>query len=151
MKPNPDLLRNIRWTRVLSHFAFFAVLLGLNLLVSQLIKSSNIYFVSNIYPFGIQIGTSGISIIVALATWGIFNFNLIHKYPIYSILILSGVWSNCAERFLFGFVTDYINLGISFANLADLQIWVGVIILNVIVWLPESKNHDSKHNINLGL
>jgi Signal peptidase (SPase) II len=133
----------------LAQLGFFGFLLSINIFLIIIIRHSNIYFVSNTTPFGIYLSGLGLSIIVGFVSWGMFKFKLIQKYPIYSILILSGIWSNVAERVLNGYVTDYINLGFGYANLADLQIWVGVIVLNYFVWRPEAKK--PVHHINMGL
>jgi hypothetical protein len=130
----------------LAQFCFFCLLLIINLFFVALIKNSNVYFVSNIYPFGLYIGNIALFVVVSFVTWGIFKFQLIQKYPIYSILILSGVWSNIIERVFNGYVTDYINLGFGYANFADLQIWVGAIVLNYFAWQPEKSQSDS-HSI----
>lgn len=45
-------------------------------------------------------------------------------------LVIAGATSNLIDRLTYGFVVDYISiLGISFTNLADLMIWLGIIIL----------------------
>ncbi|MBC7472229.1 MAG: signal peptidase II [candidate division SR1 bacterium] len=133
----------------LAQFGFFVLLLVINLFLVSVIRSSNIYFVSNIFPFGLAMNSISLSIIVGFVTWGIFRFSLVQKYPIFSILILSGVWSNIIERIINGYVTDYINLGFGYANFADLQIWLGAIVLNYFAWKPEDKKITP--NINTGL
>jgi lipoprotein signal peptidase len=47
-------------------------------------------------------------------------------------LIIAAIMSNLIEFYTFGFVVDYINLGIGVLNLADLQIYIGLIWLTVL-------------------
>jgi lipoprotein signal peptidase len=146
MNLSPEGSKYLRNKYNLAQLGFFGLLLVINILLVTIIRHFNIYFVSNIYPFGLNVGNIGLAFVVAFVTCGIFGFNLIQKYPIYSILILSGVWSNIIERIINGYVTDYINLGFGFANFADLQIWVGAIVINYLAWKPEKINPES-HNI----
>ena len=149
MSPTLEPINSIQRKYNLAQFGFFAFLLIINILLIAIIRYTNTFFVSNSNPFGLYVSSTGLIIIVGFITWGMFKFRLMQKYPIYSILILSGVWSNLAERFINGYVTDYINLGFGYANLADLQIWVGAIVLNYLVWKPEPKKHA--HHVNMGL
>jgi lipoprotein signal peptidase len=139
-------VNNLRCKYNLAQFGIFALLLTINMVLVYAIRKANIYFVSNSYPFGLYVSNLGLAIIVGFVTWGIFKFHLIQKHPIFSILILSGVWSNVVERVFNGYVTDYINLGFGYANFADLQIWVGAIVINYFAWMPE-KNHTEVHHI----
>ena len=45
-------------------------------------------------------------------------------------LIIAGAIGNFLEYTIFGFVVDYINIGIAVLNVADLQIYGGLILLN---------------------
>lgn len=45
------------------------------------------------------------------------------------VLISSGAISNLADRIYFGYARDFINLGFSTMNLADIMIWTGIILL----------------------
>lgn len=144
--PLQDIYRTQRKYN-LAQFGFFALLLIIDLFLVSVVRSSNIYFVSNVTPFGLTINSIGLYVIVGFVTWGIFKFSLIQKYPIFSILILSGVWSNVIERVVNGYVTDYINLGFGYANFADLQIWVGAIVLNYLAWRPAVKDQSEPHHI----
>jgi lipoprotein signal peptidase len=58
------------------------------------------------------------------------------------MLILTGGWSNIIERLFLGYVVDYINFGFGYANIADLQIWIGVLALNILTLTPLGKDED---------
>jgi lipoprotein signal peptidase len=105
-----------------------------NVIVSFSIRNSGIDFKINVYPFGLQINLSIIIALLLFVTFGLYQYRLFYRYVIYTILIMSGSWSNLIERFVFGSVTDYINFGVLYANLADMQIWFGVIALNYFAW-----------------
>jgi lipoprotein signal peptidase len=117
-------------------FLFLAsvILIALNLGVSFFIRRSDLFFVANQTPFGLNIGLVSVTLIVIGITLGLYCFDYIHKYPVVSLLIIAGSWSNLLERMLFGSVTDYISFVISFINLADIQIWIGLIALNAQIW-----------------
>ncbi|OGE77773.1 MAG: hypothetical protein A2751_01820 [Candidatus Doudnabacteria bacterium RIFCSPHIGHO2_01_FULL_46_14] len=44
-------------------------------------------------------------------------------------LILGGAFSNLFDRIYFGYVRDFIDIGFATLNLADIMIWVGVLLL----------------------
>jgi lipoprotein signal peptidase len=120
---------------------FVSLIILFNIMLSFVIRSSNINFNENLYPFGLRINVGIIGALLIFVTWGLYQYRLFYRYVIYTILIMSGSWSNLIERFVFGAVTDYINFGILYINIADLQIWIGVLALNYFAW-TETENID---------
>ena len=71
--------------------------------------------------------------------------NLFQKSPVFSLLILAGGWSNLLERVIFGSATDYIIFVFSFINLADIEIWLGLILLNIQIWFFSPNTNQSSN------
>lgn len=114
--------------------SFFALLICLNFLISYLVKTGGLFFVANQFPFNLQVTPISLWVILVFVTYAVFQFRLFQIAPISSTLLLSGAWSNFIERLVFGFVTDYIVLGSLYFNLADVQIWLGILLINLILW-----------------
>ena len=112
----------------------FLFILLLNVGFSVLIKTQGLFAVQNEFPFGLPVSPLILWLILGFVTWAVFQFKFFTFAPIGSVLLMAGAWSNFTERLLFGSVADYIYLGRSYANLADFQIWVGVILINLVVW-----------------
>ena len=134
------------------HSLIFATLICINLLISQLIRAKNIFFLPNFTPIGFSFGLLGSLAILLFVSFSLYFYSLFKKYPIFSVLILAGGWSNFIEIWLlYGNVADYISTPINYFNLADLEIWIGLIALNLQIWLsPESKQdgEDRKVMVN---
>jgi lipoprotein signal peptidase len=113
-----------------------------NIGVSFYIRKSGLYYEQNLFPFGLRINIGIIGALLVFVTWGLYQYRLFYRFVIYTLLVMSGSWSNLIERFVFGSVTDYINFGIVYANIADLQIWIGVIALNIFAW-TDKENLDT--------
>ena len=45
------------------------------------------------------------------------------------VLIISGAASNLVDRIFLGYVRDFIDVGIATVNLADIFIWIGIVIV----------------------
>jgi len=86
--------------------------------------------------FGFKIEVWVMVLIAVTISLFLMKTDLWQNYPISSSLILSGVWSNLLERLWFGGVADYLNLYITIANMADLQIWTGLLLLNLQIFWP---------------
>ena len=109
------------------------LILGLiivNFLVSFLIVKAGFPVTQNYFPagFGYSIFTS--ILIFALGVFCIYKLNLLKQFPLITTLIVAGAVSNFLEYIIFGFVVDYINIGIAVLNLADLLIYGGLVLLN---------------------
>jgi lipoprotein signal peptidase len=117
-------------------------IVGVNLGISALIRNFGFYYVPNEYPFGFNIGLISSALIIVFVTWGMFALDLFSKSPSFTLLILAGGWSNFLERIIFGSATDYIMFVASFINLADLQIWIGLILLNAQIWFWKPSNKE---------
>jgi lipoprotein signal peptidase len=113
-----------------------------NIGISFYIRKSGFYYEENLFPFGLRINIGIIGALLVFVTWGLYQYRLFYRFVIYTLLVMSGSWSNLIERFVFGSVTDYINFGIVYANIADLQIWIGVIALNIFAW-TDKENLDT--------
>jgi lipoprotein signal peptidase len=116
-----------------------AGLVTINILITVLIRQYSIFYYPNSYPFGLGIGQISSSLIVGFVSFGLWKFGFIERTPIFSVLILAGVWSNYIEKLVFdGVVTDYISFWVSYINLADIQIWVGCVALIIQSWFLEN-------------
>ncbi len=128
-------------------FSLALGLFALNLILANLIRTQNLYYVANSTPigFGLNLITS---LALILGILGSIVYSRLHlKYPIASILIIAGSLSNFTEKtFIYNSVTDYINFNLAIFNLADIQIWLGLIWLNIAFWInhrPEQKPHHT--------
>jgi lipoprotein signal peptidase len=120
----------------------FTILVSVDIGIAYIVKKTGIDFYPNLYPFNLKIPFVVIFAIMVFVTWGLFRFGFIKRYPVYSMLILTGGWSNIIERLFLGYVVDYINFGFGYANIADLQIWIGVLALNILTLTPLGKDED---------
>lgn len=119
----------------------------LNLSLSYLVRTLGLFYIPNQFPFGLSIGPLSATLILLFVTWGVFALKLFDKSPVFTLLILAGGWSNLLERFILGSATDYIMFFISFINLADIQIWIGLILLNIQIWFWPIKKPDVEKGI----
>ena len=123
------------------HYIWIIFVVFFNLFVSIIIRNSNYFFIPNPTPIGFNFGYLWSVILFITISWLAFEFKLIHKYPISLIFIIAGVYSNFSERLIWGTVADYIFIPNHFIqlaiNLADVQIILGLIILNLQVWFFE--------------
>jgi lipoprotein signal peptidase len=129
----PKLNSNIVWFGV-----FWICITLVNLLISYTIKNMGLSHVVNPSPFGLNLGVYPILFIFLFVAYFVFYLNFYQIYTIPSLLILAGMLSNLTELFLFGGATDYISIFIAIINLADVQIWLGLLWLNYKIWLSES-------------
>jgi lipoprotein signal peptidase len=127
-KPVPKLIFYIY------QFLIFVVLVAFDLLLAHFIKSSSILITPNTYPLGLVLPVWFVVLAAGFVSFGLVKFEFLSKHPVFTLLIIAGMASNLLERITFGFVADYINIGIAIANIADLQIWSGVIALNYLTF-----------------
>lgn len=113
-------------------------LLALNLSFSVLVRSLNLYFIPNTKPFGVSFGPLLSLLILAFISWSLDVLEFFDRYTLASILIAGGAWSNFIELFLFQAVADYIPFIFSVINIADIQIWIGLLILNYKIWFQKT-------------
>jgi lipoprotein signal peptidase len=121
------------------HLFIIVFLLGLNLVMALLVREVGA-FVINRNIFYLEVDLWVIILAVVGTTVLTFYLKLPNTYPVASVLIMAGVWSNLAERLIFGGVADYLDIYVALTNLADLQIWIGLVGLNFQIWFPESAN-----------
>jgi signal peptidase II len=77
------------------------------------------------------------------ASWRTLLIKERGSYPLLLItyyLLLLGASSNLLDRLKFGFVIDYINFHFFYNNLADIMIWIGIIIYLVGVWYNKTSD-----------
>ncbi len=122
-------------------------LLGFNLLMSLIVRNFG-SFVINQDIFHLKIDLWLITLFALTATIMVFVLNLFRDYPVSSILIITGIWSNIVEKLIFGGVADYLNIYVALSNLADLQIWIGLIGLNLQIWFPKQMKYLQKFTIS---
>lgn len=117
----------------------------------------NIFLIKRV---GFQIGLFRLSLIqnsqfvfgyLSPNLWFYFLIGLIFIFLIYKLidayqhrqswlslaltLVILGGFSNLLDRIVYGFVIDYVHFfNWSFFNLADLMIWVGIIIIIILVF-----------------
>lgn len=85
-------------------------------------------------PFGFDFGNLNTFILILSAVLLLGYFfkarkHLEAKSSFAFILIFSGAISNLIDRIIYGYVRDYLNLGITTLNLADLFIFTGIGLL----------------------
>jgi lipoprotein signal peptidase len=105
-------------------------LIGVNFLLSFFVQYYNFKSVENYFPAGFGFGWVATILIFGVGTFLIYRLNLLTKFPLLTALIIAGSLSNFLEYTIFGFVVDYIDLGIAVLNLADVEIYGGLVILN---------------------
>ncbi len=122
-----------------SHESFYLLAISLliifNFFLSYLVRTNSIYYIPNNRPFGISFDNFWTILILAFITWSLDTLNFFEKYSLPSVLLIVGAWSNFLERIAFGFVADYVSFFASYINLADVQIWVGLALLNWQIWV----------------
>jgi hypothetical protein len=106
----------------------------INLLIAWYIRGSNIPFVANTQPIGFTFDYFSSTAILILVTWAIHEFDIHIRAGISIILLLSGLYSNFVEKFIWGSVADYMSIYELAINLADVQIILGLIFLNWKLW-----------------
>ena len=127
----------------LQSYGISLILVLINLFIGWLVRNSGVFYYSNKFPFGVNIDLVSTILIVGFVTYGLWQFGYLKRYPVLSILILTGVWSNYLEKWLFGgYVADYISFFFSYINLADIQIWIGLIALNIQIWFLDKNRSD---------
>jgi lipoprotein signal peptidase len=134
-KTKTEILDQKEW--LADHLLILAFLLGLNLAMSLLVRQVGV-FVINRDIFYLEVDLWLVVLAVITSTFFSFYLKLAHSYPVAVVLIISGIWSNLVERLIFGGVADYLNIYIALTNLADLQIWLGLIGLNFQIWFPQA-------------
>lgn len=121
-------------------FLFLILNVCINLYLRFLIQNSNFFYLKNSNPIGFFWGYFSAFGLLILVTFVIFYFEFWKKYWFVSVLILSGFYSNFLEKLIFDFVIDYINFQISYLNLADLQIFAGILLLNLQTFFSKKDN-----------
>ncbi|MFQ5708665.1 MAG: signal peptidase II [bacterium] len=105
--------------------------------------------------FGIQFGgQTFFTLFAAVASVIIFVYIVRARSERFSTrfalaLILGGAIGNLIDRFLFGAVTDFINIGIGakrwpFFNIADSAVTIGMVILLINIIFDKNKVEESK-------
>ena len=108
-------------------------LICINLLISRFgLEMLQLDFVSNRSPMGVSapLWLSVVAGVVGIVTiLACYKHNLFKSWFAISFLI-AGIISNLLESILFGSVRDYIPFGIADLNLADIEIVLGLLLIN---------------------
>lgn len=120
------------------HIFVVSCVVLLNLSITYYIRVSGINYIPNTTPIGFTFGYYSSILILIIVSWVIHEFELNQKYALASIMILGGLFSNFTEKYLLGAVADYMTIGIGTINLADIMIFLGVLLLNLQIWWPEN-------------
>ena len=127
------------------------VFIAVNLFISVLIRSQNLNVIINTNPLGVNF-TIPIGVIVCmLLAQLVFKLKLLSKYPVLTIMILAGVFSNFIELFIFNGVADYLTIHNLHINIADLQIITGLALVNYQVWFKDESTLEKTTTSNTGL
>jgi len=88
-------------------------------------------------PFGASL-PGQMNMIVVAAALAVFIFFAWKHFPrhIGAVLIIGGALSNFFDRAIKGTVTDFINLGFSVINFADIAIYAGIAMLCCKKFIP---------------
>ena len=109
------------------------LILGLtlvNFFVSFILVKNGFVVTENYFPAGFGFGWFASISIFILGGFCIYKLKLFQQFPLITAIIIAGAISNFLEYAIFGFVIDYINIGIAVLNLADLEIYGGLVLLN---------------------
>jgi hypothetical protein len=123
---------------IISTGIIVALLASANLGVSAFIRENEFLYINNQNPIGFTFGYYSSIFILFFVSWATIKFNLLKKYPIYTILILTGVYSNFSESLIWAGVADYLTIRNFHFNLADIQIVLGLFMVNLDVWFTRS-------------
>lgn len=137
MRKKFDLGSGLKWP-----WWLLILLVSLNLGVSVAVREIEIFYIQNQDPFGLPIGFWPAVLILIFVSVGLWKLGLWTRYPLFAALVLAGGWSNILERVWRGGVTDYIPFIFSYINLADLQIWLGLLAINWWVWFGEREGKN---------
>ncbi len=120
---------NFKTSTLLTILSVFVLIL-VNFFTSFILVNSGFTITKNYFPVGFGFGLIASILIFILGGFFIYKLRLIQQFPLITTLIIAGAISNFLEFSLYGFVVDYINIGIAVLNLADLQIYWGLLLLN---------------------
>jgi lipoprotein signal peptidase len=108
----------------LQYLFFTLSIIGSCFLVRELVLALRISFVQNFSQEFFRFGSVGLFLFIILGMVVVFFLKPYQKYPILFCIIFAGICSNILEKLIFGYVVDYIYLGIGVANLADFLIYI---------------------------
>ncbi|MBX4188201.1 MAG: signal peptidase II [Candidatus Doudnabacteria bacterium] len=137
--------------------AVFVVLIFVDQVTKVLFSSRDFFFSSGNFklvknfalPFGLDFGTMAnvvvLFIVYVVAGWFIYRMNSTSKIVTTGkVLFLSGAASNLADRLIYGYVRDFIDLDLGFVfNLADVFIVLGLAI--ILLFPTQSKDKVENH------
>jgi lipoprotein signal peptidase len=107
------------------------VIISLNLGTSLAIQNFNLWQIKNYEQPLFYFGWLSFVSLLALGLFLVIKLSVPKNYPNLTLLILAGIVSNVIEKLYQGYVVDYIDLTIGVVNLADLQIYIGCIMVVV--------------------
>lgn len=136
------------YTSWVGYLGLIVVLVISNQFLSWILRTSDrVYVVPNTFVFGLQANMVVITAIILFMTYGLVALKCVQQYPLSSLLILAGGWSNYLERLFNGQVTDYIPFMDGYINIADIVIWIGLVWLFINVWFASQQinNFNGQH------
>ena len=125
---------------IIFHIVIICLVVAFNLSVSAFIRYKGLFYIPNESPMGFQFGLLYSIAIIGFILWALVYFKIFIRHPIITFLIVSGAISNFSEKWIiYNSVADYISIGYGHFNLADVEIWTGLILLNLQVWFLDNK------------
>ena len=126
-----EIFNNINMYKSKSNFIFIisCLLTLVNLGVSFAIQKFDIWHVNNYNQEFFRFGWVSFLVIISIGLLLIIKLKLYQKYQIILSILITGTISNVIEKISQGYVVDYFNFGIGIANLADLYIYIGILII----------------------
>jgi uncharacterized membrane protein len=117
----------------LKYSLIISLLITLNLSFSWLVRNGYLQAfqpVVNYKTLGLDLDMFINFLIVLIVGLMVYSFGFLKEFTVASLFILVGVYSNFLEKLLYNNVLDYFDIYLAKINLADIQIWLGLIALN---------------------
>ena len=117
----------------LKYSLIISLLITLNLSFSWLVRNGYLQAfqpVVNYKTLGLDLDIFINFLIVLIVGLMVYSFGFLKEFTVASLFILVGVYSNFLEKLLYNNVLDYFDIYLAKINLADIQLWLGLIALN---------------------
>jgi len=117
----------------LKYSLIISLLITLNLSFSWLVRNGYLQAfqpVVNYKTLGLDLDIFINFLIVLIVGLMVYSFGFLKEFTVASLFILVGIYSNFLEKLLYNNVLDYFDIYLAKINLADIQLWLGLIALN---------------------